>query len=374
VVALVVATLLLGTCGLVVLRRPRQAVPLTMVETAPRFPRRLPAIVESASWQRVVEVQRYQLVRREGFADQRPAEARDVKPLGPRVHHVDEVPDGFRAETYEEEVQVGTRTETYSERVQDGFDTERYTERVQSGTRSESYTEQERCGEDCRTSTRTCRQSCTSKKNGFATCKDVCTGGDRTCTPKYCSRTKTRQVPDYKDVQKTRQVARYKDVQRTRQVPRFETVQKTRQVAKTRSVERMAPFFEWKVWDWAPARKVEAHGALDEPRWPSDAEVALGQGLAKGEDERATRTETFAVALRDEQGTTREVVPADEAEFRRWLTARAGTVVLTDDTRFTTEVPLPPSPRRARRARRECALSVDERRRFTFARPPRWAR
>lgn len=121
------------------------------------------AAVTSTHWQYTVNVERYQIVRDEGFDESRPGDAFDVLPLGMRHHHY---------------------------------------KQVQDGTRQESYTVQEACG--TRTIQGSCRTTpvrCTSNNNGFKSCS----GGDRVCDPdrtetKYCTVTKYRTVPKYKDV------------------------------------------------------------------------------------------------------------------------------------------------------------------------------
>jgi hypothetical protein len=210
------------------------------------------AVVTDSGWTTHVSVDRKMLTPAEGFEEKKPADAVDVQSLGDRVHHVDQVPDGYR-------------TETYTEREQDGFDTETYTER-------------ESCGQDCTTTPRTCRQVCNSKSNGFASCRDVCTGGDQRCTTRYCDRMKTRQKP------------RYRDVEKTREVPKF------------KPVERMAPYFSWKAWTWVHQRDFEKTGKGAAIEWPSDDQIKPPSPLGPGEKEKSKRTSNGWVTATDDGG------------------------------------------------------------------------
>jgi hypothetical protein len=74
-----------------------------------------------------------------------PSSAVEVRAAGQRVHHTEE--DYDHDETVYDNVEVpdGYRTESYSDRVA--------------------------CGENCTTSTRSCRNVCTGSKR---TCKQVC--------------------------------------------------------------------------------------------------------------------------------------------------------------------------------------------------------
>lgn len=225
------------------------------------------ASVVRGTWSHTVEVERWRIVTREGFEDAKPAGAMDVRALGKRQHHVEKVPDGFETETYTEVEPNGFRTET--------------------------YTEQARCGEDCTPLPRRCREVCTPQGNGFAKCDQVCTGGGQTCSPKYCMVTKTKQVPQTHLVTKTRQVAKFKDV------------------------PVMLAYFEWKQWDWAPERTLEEKGNDFEPRWPSDARIQLGEGLGKGEKERARQRADYSVLYRTATGKEYTYHPTAVAEFVR---------------------------------------------------------
>lgn len=228
----------------------------------------LPAAVASLSWEQAVEVERYKLVDREGFAADKPADAVDPHPAGQHVHHVDKVPDGFTSETYTETVSDGYRTET--------------------------YTESERCGESCTPRPQSCSQSCTPNKNGFATCRQVCSGGGQSCSPKYCSVSKTRQVPQTKQLTKTRQVPKYKEV------PRY------------------ADWATWKAWAWTKDRVVKENGDTPETRWPTPEAVKLGVGLATGEQEREHRTVRYDVQIRTDDGKSFDLHPASPEELQRF--------------------------------------------------------
>jgi hypothetical protein len=266
VLGLLVGVLLVCGVGIFALRRPAPAA-VTTLEPAHRD---VVARVQSASWEHAISVERWQIVAREGFEDQKPEGAFEVKPAGERVHHVDKVPDG-------------TTTETY---------TDQETRMV-----SESYSDREQCGEDCRPRPQTCREDCTNNQNGFATCKTVCSGGGQDCEPRYCT------------VQKTRMVQKSFPVQKTRTVPKF------------KDVPRMAKWLTWKAWDWAPARTVKESGTGFETRWPTEEAIALGKDLGKDEKERERRRASYEVALAASDGTHHRVFPATLDEFRRYENA-----------------------------------------------------
>lgn len=227
-------------------------------------PRDFEGRVTSVKWERTISVERWQISSKEGFKENLPKDAFEVTSLGQRHHHDEQVLDGYNTERYTVEVPDGYRTETYSERVS--------------------------CGQDCTTRPRSCSEQCTSNKNGFASCKQVCTGGGQSCTTRYCNQTRTRQVP------KTRKEAR------TRQVPRY------------RSEPRYAEAFAYKQWEWKHDRDVRTHGADVNVRW-GDAQV--GQKLADGEKEREQRRESYEVKVAYED---KELVlhPPDEAAFAKF--------------------------------------------------------
>ncbi|HEU4407318.1 MAG TPA: hypothetical protein VFS43_18765 [Polyangiaceae bacterium] len=269
---------LLVACGaLVALRssRPRPAALGLAGDAAAAREARLP--LRSARWEHAVVVERYALRPGEGFAEAKPEGAVDVRAAGSRVHHYDEVPDGFKAETYTETVPDGFKTETYSDRVA--------------------------CGEDCTTTPRVCRQKCTNNQNGFATCRDECTGGDRKCSTRYCNQTKTRQVPATK------------------------TVTRTRQVPKTRRVERSAPYFQWRAWGWGDDRTLRRAGEGAGLAWPPEAELAPPQPLARGEQERSRREARYAVTF-DDGGRELRHEPKTAEEFLAFASAGAAQITL----------------------------------------------
>ncbi len=271
--------LLGGVLSLLLSRSPPPPPPYQeqQVEAAPEPAfRDVGARLAGIEWTHTVNVERYKVLSGQGFADAKPEKAFDLKKTGQRVHHTDRVPDG-------------TTTESYTETVPDG-------------TATESYSVQEACGETCTNLPQSCSNRCTSGKNGFANCKQVCTGGGRSCSTKYCSRSKTRQVP------------RTKVVTRTRQVPRF------------KSVPRSQDFFEWKYWDWAHQRSVKATGTTAETRWPDDAEVALNKGLGKGEQERASRAGTYQLRFTADDGASYDVGAPDLDAFRRSAAAASFTL------------------------------------------------
>jgi hypothetical protein len=220
-------------------------------------------------WKQVVSVERWQILSGEGFAESKPSEAFDARPVDQRFHH--------------------------TEKVLDGYDTQTYTETVPDGYRTETYTERESCGQDCTPRPQSCSEKCTSNRNGFATCRTVCTGGGQSCTTKYCSVTKTRQVPQTKTVTKTRQVPRYRDEARN------------------------ATWYRWKIWGWKHDRTLEKSGSALPTVWPDESEVKLGKGLAHGEKERAQRAGSYAVDL-VAAGHRRELALSRAVDLERYST------------------------------------------------------
>lgn len=236
------------------------------VAPTPPLPQPVAARVTAATWTAHVDVERKQLVPHDGFAEDRPKDAVDVKPLGDRVHHVDKVPDGFE-------------TVTYTEKVRDGYETETYTD-YESKRETETYTDRERCGESC---------------TGF--------GSKKRCSPKYCNKTKTRTVYKQKPVTKTRQKPRYKDVKKTKQVQRY------------KDVERFAPAFSWRAWEWVKHRTVDREGDGAAIAWPTDADLAPPAKLAKGEEERTTRRLEARIVATDGTSTWRLATTEAELPF-----------------------------------------------------------
>lgn len=185
------------------------------------------ATVLGVQWEQSIAVDRYQIWTRETWRDEVPRNAIEIQSLGSRIHHWDD--------------------------VLDGYDTEFYTEQVA-------------CGQDCTPVPERCSESCTANGNGFATCNTTCTGGGMSCSTRYCSEPRTRQVPRY------------------RQEPRY------------------ADFSRFKIWDWAHHRTVVARGeAVDDLRWP-DEEARLREDLGAGEDEREHRSGRYEVDLTYDEG------------------------------------------------------------------------
>ncbi len=228
--------------------------------------------VHSVTWHHRIDVERYQKVPKEGFEETRPTAAVDIRPAGKRFHH-------------NETVQVGSHTEYYTVTEPDGFNTE-------------TYSEQESCGQDCTSAPQTCREVCTPNGNGFATCRTSCSGGGQRCTTRYCTVTKTRQVP------------RTKQVQKSREVPDYEQ----RAVNQT--------WYTWNLWEWTPARSLEKHGTGTATGWPADDEVALGKKLKTDEEERATRVASYAVVVNTNTGP-REVPLKEESELVQYSAGKA---------------------------------------------------
>lgn len=224
--------------------------------------------VAATRWEHVVHVDRFRVFDREGFAEAQNATAFEVRPLGERHHH--------------------------DEQVLDHYETVHFTERVQDGYDSESYTEQVSCGQDCTTTPESCHEECSSDDNGFASCHDVCSGGGQSCTTRYCSETRTRQV------------LRYRDEPRTREQPRY------------RAEARFAEWFAFKQWEWGEDRVLRESGSDSAARWPSAERVHLSVGLAPGEQERERREATYSVRFADDDDGAYTFVPSSEAEFARF--------------------------------------------------------
>jgi hypothetical protein len=226
-------------------------------------PRDYDATVSAVAWEHVIEVEKYANRTKEGFRETIPSTATDIISLGQRVHHHEQVLDHYE-------------TEYYSVQVPDGY-------------RTEYYTAREACGQDCTTTPRSCRQSCTTSKNGFASCRQICSGGDRRCTTRYCSR------------QRTRQVAKTRSERRSRQVPKY------------RSEPRYAEAFSYKNWEWAHDRTERESGTdTTNLKWPAGART-----LADGEKERDKRRAKYVITLRYEDEHLKFEVPSADrfAEF-----------------------------------------------------------
>jgi hypothetical protein len=243
-IALVVPCVIIGALFFVSASRP--ATPYV-----PPVSSVVHAHVEGRTWSTTLVAMRHQLVDQEGFAEAEPADAVDVTPDGERHHHDDQVEDGTEQQTYTEDVPY-TDTETYTEMVP--------------------------CGQDCTTTPQTCHEECTDDGNGFASCHDVCTGGDQTCTPRTC--------PE----QRTRPVQRTRSETRTRTVPHY------------RTVPRDAPWFHWRAWQWVENRRAHHDGTNEAPSWPTDEELGTGTPLGDGESERVDRDSLASISVRDDRG------------------------------------------------------------------------
>jgi hypothetical protein len=225
-------------------------------------PRDFSGTVSDVKWSRTVAVERYKLMPGEGFKGELPQGALQVKSLGQKVHHHEDVLDHYDSERYSVEVPDGTRSETYSERVS--------------------------CGEDCTEKPESCSEKCTSNKNGFATCKTVCTGGGKSCKTRYCNETRTRQVP------------RTRTEWRTRQVPRY------------RSEPRYAEAFSFQQWQWVPDRQADLSGSDVNLRWPKPDGA---HPLAEGEQEREQKSEHFSVTVSYHDDKSVTFAPENEEAF-----------------------------------------------------------
>lgn len=131
------------------------------------WPRTVHTSVVSVHWDQTILVERRRVLHQNGFYESRPEDAFNVRDLGPRYHHTDQVLDHYE---------------------------------------TVHYVDHEQCGKKCVTTPPTCyttRKDCKSNKNGFATCTGgdkVCSGGGTSCTPTYCDVPKTREKPVYVDV------------------------------------------------------------------------------------------------------------------------------------------------------------------------------
>lgn len=193
------------------------------------------AKVNSTFWEHRVLIDRYQVLQREGWY----AEPRsfNVLPIGRRHHH---------------------------------------DERVHVGSHQESYQDSYACGQNCTTSPRT--RSCSSNGNGSANCSY--SGGNTTCSTKYCSRTAYRTVQDY------------------RNEPRYQI------------------WYSWNIWDWAYNRTIKHAGTIDRPTWPTSAELDPNR-LSDGEQERSSRERNYKVIFRDEDDNYK-IEPQTLDEFLKY--------------------------------------------------------
>lgn len=210
--------------------------------------------VQSVSWTSTVHLERYSVHSHESFLEGVSAGAFDRVPLGLRHHH--------------------------DEKLLDHYDTVPYSVSELAGYRSESYSASEACGQSCYTTPR----SCTSNRNGSATC----TGGGEHCSTKYCSVSRTRQVPYYHDVTHYRQEPRY------RYEPRF------------------AVWYSWRAWEWAPDHDVRRSGTDTKITWPPSKELLLN--LSSGEQQREGRETSMQVIFSGDDKTF-DYVPKSQREF-----------------------------------------------------------
>jgi len=259
----------------------------------PERPRVVSATVVAREWRTTLRTERRRAVAHEGFAEARPGDAFDVQPAGERHHH--------------------------DEQVLDHYETESYTEQVPYED-SETYTEQVRCGEDCEDLPESCSEHCSDDGNGFATCTTSCTGGGRSCSPRYCSETRTRSV------------TRYRSEPRTRQVPRY------------RSEPRMAPWLTWRVWEWTPDRRAERTGNEDAPSWPGESELGPAAPLGEGEADRVLRDAWWVVHVREDAKAREHLItPATIDDLARYPVGATLSLETWWDGRFT-EVGAPRPP------------------------------
>lgn len=190
------------------------------------------------SWQHDTTVERYAVQLREGWSAE--GGSFEVRPLGLRHHHYDRV-------------HVGSHQDPYQDRYQ--------------------------CGETCSTSPR--YTTCDRQGNGTSKCTKH--GGERSCSPKYCYRTKYRTVQDYKDV------------------------------------SRSQMWYAWKIWDWSYHRTVTKSGSGREVRWPTDAELLAS--LATGERERSSRSAKYSVEFIEvDDDETHKLAPATLTDYQKYDT------------------------------------------------------
>lgn len=213
--------------------------------------------VAQASWQATVHLERYAIRGHESFAEGIAAGAFAQAPLGQRHHH--------------------------DEKLLDHYVPVPYTVNEFAGYRSESYTASEPCGQSCYSTPRTC----TSNKNGSATC----TGGGQHCSTRYCSVTKTRQVAYTKPVIHIRQDPVY------RYEPRF------------------AEWYSWKAWEWGPDHDVSCSGADAKVLWPPESQRVLK--LGDGERQRESKSLTMSVVFAHDKDTF-TYTPKTEQQFTRF--------------------------------------------------------
>ena len=222
------------------------------------------AEVLAVNWEQKILVDRYQIWERDGWRQELAASAFEVRSLGQAIHHY--------------------------EQVLDGYDTQHYTEKVA-------------CGEDCHDVPERCSESCSANNNGFATCRTTCSGGGRSCTTRYCSEDRTRQVPRY------------------RQEPRY------------------AESVRYRIWDWGYHRTAVASGSSTEDlRWPVE-DARVGLALPEREQERERREGRYTVTLEYDDTERVEVLVAPDA-FERYAVGSRHELTLQGSTIAADGVPV----------------------------------
>ena len=207
------------------------------------IPSKVDTTVQSVAWTHTIHIERKQIVEQTGFEEDEPGDAFNIQPDGTKYHHSNHV-------------RIGSHIEHYNVSVQ--------------------------CGQTCVDIPRRCSTSCTPGKNGYASCRESCSGGGKSCSPKYCDQDRTRTVDDYEDVPVYR------------------------------------PYFSWAVWRWVHNRDVVHSGATLETNWPSADEEHLDAGVSPGEEERESgRDESYTVVFGDGKETWTSH-PSGENNFKRY--------------------------------------------------------
>jgi hypothetical protein len=176
------------------------------------WPRTVEAEVIGSNWKSTATVERRQITGEAGWDV--PFDSITSRNEGRRIHHYDKV-------------QIGTKRVPYSESVA--------------------------CGQTCRTIPRTC----SSNKNGTASCS----GGGQSCSTKYCNRTAYRTDPVYEDQ------PRYRD------------------------------WYSWTAWRWKHNRTIVNSGNDFAPKPPEN--INLNQNLNDGERERSSIDWKYVVIFQD---------------------------------------------------------------------------
>jgi hypothetical protein len=193
------------------------------------WPKTIYGIVVGSEWKSIVKVERYQSVREDGWTV--PTDATLVTNEGLRIHHYDKI-------------QIGTKKVPYSE----------------------SY----KCGETCRTTARRCKNN----HNGTASCS----GGNRVCSAKYCTRTAYRTENVYKNQ------PRYRD------------------------------WYSWNVWRWRFNRNVMCSGLDFKPKLPEN--INLNQNLHDQEQERMFVDWAYTIIFKDKHSEDKyKYYPTSESAF-----------------------------------------------------------